>query len=116
MILVRTIMKVLPEKQKEVFQTLLSLIEPSGKEKGCLNYGVFTDIKEGNVFNVISEWETHQHLENHIRSDRFSVLLGTRSLLCESVKIQITTDAGSEGIKIVNSVRNKTFLLNSDLS
>ena len=41
MIIVRITMKVLPEKQKEVMQTLLSLIEPVGKEKGCLSYDVF---------------------------------------------------------------------------
>ena len=57
MIVVRTTMNVLPEKQKEVLQTLLSLIEIPGKEKGCLSYGIFCDIEDKNVFNLISEWE-----------------------------------------------------------
>ncbi len=30
---------------KEVFQTLLSMIEQPGKEKGCLSYGIFCDIE-----------------------------------------------------------------------
>ena len=34
MIIVRTIMTVLPEKQKEVLQTLLSLTRSAGKGKG----------------------------------------------------------------------------------
>jgi len=87
MILVRIIMNVLPEKQKEVLQTLLSMIETMGKEKGCLSYGIFCDIEDKNVFNLISEWETRQHLDHHMGSDRFSVLLGTKSLLCEPLKI-----------------------------
>jgi len=107
MILVRIIMNVLPEKQKEVLQTLLSLIEPSEKEKGCLSYGIFCDIEDKNAFSLISEWNTRQHLDHHIRSDRFSVLLGTKSLLCEPLKIQIFTVSGSEGIEAVNSVRTK---------
>jgi quinol monooxygenase YgiN len=107
MIIAITIMNVFPEKQKEVLQTLLSLIEPPAKEKGCLSYGIFCDIEDKNVFNLISEWETRKHLEHHLRSDRFSVLLGTKSLLCEPLNIQIFTISGSEGTETVNSARKK---------
>jgi len=44
MIVVRIIMNVFPEKQKEVMQMLLSMVEPSGKESGYLSYGIFCDI------------------------------------------------------------------------
>ena len=100
-------MNVLPEKRKEVLQTLLSLIEPIGTEKGCLSYGVFCDIEDKNVFKLISEWETRQQIDHHISSDRFSVLLGTKSLLCEPLKIQIVTVSDSKEIEAVNSVRKK---------
>ena len=40
MIVLRTIMNVLPEKQKEVLQTLISLIKFSGDKNGCLSYGI----------------------------------------------------------------------------
>jgi quinol monooxygenase YgiN len=100
-------MNVLPEKQKEVMQTLLSMIEPLGQKNGNLSYGIFCDIEEKNVFNLISEWETRQDLNRHIRSDKFSVLLGTKSLLSEPLKIQIFTVSDSEGIEAVNSLRKK---------
>ena len=111
MIIVRTIINVLPEKQKEVLQTLLSMIEPPGKEKGCLSYGIFRDIEDKNFFNLISEWETRQHLDYHLKSDRFSVLLGTKSLLCEPLKIQILTVSDSAGIEAVKSAREKKKLI-----
>jgi quinol monooxygenase YgiN len=107
MILVRIIMNVLPEKQKEVLQTLLSLIETPGKEKGCLSYGIFCDIEDKNVFNLISEWETRQHLDDYIKSYRFSVLLGTKSLLCEPPQIGIHTVSHSEGMEAIDAVRSK---------
>jgi len=107
MIVVRIIMNVLPEKQKEVMQTLLSMIDPAGKEKGCLSYGIFCNIEDKNVFNLISEWETRQHLDNHIRSYRFSILLGTRSLLSELLKIQIHTVLHSEGVEAVQTAKGK---------
>ena len=107
MIVVRMIMKVLPEKHKEVMQTLLSMIESPGKDSRYLSYGIFCDIENKNVFNLISEWETRKDLDDHIRSYRFSVLLGTKSLLCEPLKIQIFTVSKSEGIESVNSIRKK---------
>ena len=107
MIIFRIIITVLPEKQKEVLLTLLSLIERPEKEKGCLSYGIFTDIEDKNVFNLISEWQTRQHLDHHIISDKFSVLLGIKSLLKEQIKIQIVTVSDSEGVEAVNALRKK---------
>ena len=105
--IIRTIMNVLPEKQKEVLQTLISLVEPQGNENGCLSYGIFCDIEDKNMFNLISEWKTRKHLDFHMGSDRFGILLGTKSLLCEPLKFQIFTVSNSEGIEAVNSVRKK---------
>jgi quinol monooxygenase YgiN len=100
-------MNVIPEKQKEVMQTLLSMITSQEKVNGYLSYGIFCDIEDKNVFNLISEWETRQDLNRHLRSDRFSVLLGTKSLLCEPLQIQIYTVSGSEGIEAINSARKR---------
>lgn len=90
-IMVRIIIHVLPEKQQEVLQTLLSLIEPSRKEQGCLSYGVFRNIEDEHILNVISEWESSRHLALYKSSDRFRVVLGTKSLLQEPLKVQILT-------------------------
>jgi quinol monooxygenase YgiN len=110
MIVVRMIMNVLPEKHKEVMQTLLSMIESPAKDSRYLSYGIFCDIEDKNIFNLISEWETRKDLDHHMRSDRFSVLLGTKSLLCEPLKIQIFTVSHSEGIEAIDAVRSKRIL------
>ena len=106
MIIVRIIMNVLPEKQKEVMQTLVSMIEPTGKEKGCLRYEVFRDIEDKNVFSLIEEWETRDDLKHHIRSGRFGVLLGIKSLLCEPSKIRIHTVSHTEGMEAIHAARD----------
>jgi quinol monooxygenase YgiN len=107
MILARIIMNALPEKQKEVMQTLLSMIETAGKEKGCLCYDVFCDIDGKTVFNMIEEWETRKDLDRHIRSERFSVLLGIKSLLAKPLEIKIHTISHSEGEEVINRLRKK---------
>ncbi len=105
MIVVRTIMNVLPEKQKEVLQTLVSMHEPPGKTSGCRSYGIFCDIEDKNVFSLISEWRTREDLDRHIRSERFSVLLGTKSLLAKPLEMKIHTVSHSEGMEIVKTLR-----------
>ena len=107
MIIVRITMNVLPEKQKEVMQTLLSMIETAIKEKGCLSYNCFCDIDGKTVFNLIEEWETREDLERHIRSERFGVLLGTKSLLAKPLEMKIHTVSHSEGVEVVNALRGK---------
>jgi len=107
MIIVRIIMNVLPDKLKEVRQTLLSLIGPPGNRGEYLSFNIFSDIEDGTVFNLISEWETRQDLVTYIMSDKFSVLLGTKSLLGEPLKIQISTVSRLEGMETVNAIRKK---------
>jgi quinol monooxygenase YgiN len=107
MIIVRITMDVLPEKQLEFTQTLLSMIEPTGKEAGCLSYAVFCDIEDKNRFSLLEEWESRKDLDHHIRSHRFGVLLGTKTLLCEPPKIQINTVSQSEGMEAIDAARDK---------
>lgn len=107
MIIVRITLNALLEKRTEVMQTLLSMIEPTEKERGCLSCHGFRDIEDKNGFGLVAKWETRGDLDEHIKSDRFSVLLGTKSLLCEPPHIEIHTVSHSEGMETVNAVRGK---------
>jgi len=106
-IIVRISMKALVVKRTEVMQTLLSMIQSARKEKGCLSYDVFWDFDGKTVFNLIEEWKTREDLNRHIRSEKFSVLLGTKSLLAEPLEMKIHTVSRSEGMEVVNSLREK---------
>ncbi len=107
MIIVRITMNALIEKRTEVMQTLLSMIEPTENGRGCLSCHVSRDIENKNVFSLIEEWETREDLDDHIKSARFSVLLGTKSLLCEPQQIEIHTVSKSEGMEVIYATRNK---------
>ena len=107
MIIVRITMNVLPEKHKEVMQTLLSIVEPAVKTKGCLSYEVFRDIEDKHVFNMIEEWESREDLDRHIQSEIFGVLLGTKSLLTKPSEFNFHTVSHSEGVEVINALRGK---------
>ncbi len=105
MIIVQIILSTLPEKQKEVMQTLLSMIEPPANGNGLLSYGIYHDLEDITVFKLMSEWESRQHLNVHLNSDRFGVLLGTKSLLSKPIDIKILTVAHVEGMNAVKKAR-----------
>jgi len=105
MIVIRIAMNVLPEKQKELVQTILSMIGPMEKEAGCLSCALFCNIEDKNLLILLEEWQTRKDLNRHLRSEMFSVLLGTKSLLCDRPQIQIHTVSHSEGMESVNATR-----------
>jgi quinol monooxygenase YgiN len=109
MIVVRIIMNVFPDKQLEVMQTLLSMIGPVEKEAGCLSHSVFCDIRDENCFCLVEAWQSREDLNRHFTSHRFGALLGTKTLLCEPLEIQIHTVSKSEGMEIVHAARSKTL-------
>ena len=107
MIIVKILMNALPEKRKEVFQTLLSRIDSIRQKKGCQCCHVFQDIENENIFCLIENWEAREDLENHIRSPAFGVLLGTKFLLKEPHDIQIHTVLHTEGKELFDAVNGK---------
>jgi quinol monooxygenase YgiN len=115
MIIVKITLNALADKHLEVTQTLLSLIEPVGKEQGCKNYNVFCDIHDKNHFCLLEEWETKENLDHHIRSRRFGVLLGIKTLLQEPLDIQIYTTSHPKGMEAIEAVRAKGVVYDEDI-
>jgi quinol monooxygenase YgiN len=106
-IIVRIKLNALPEKRKELMQTLFSMIESIGKERGCLSHHVLRDIENENVFSLIDEWGTRNDLDQYISSVKFGILLGTKSLLCEPPVVQIHTVSNIEEMATIDAARDK---------
>lgn len=107
MVIISITMNALQEKRTEIMQTLLSMIEPTENERGCLRCRALCDIENKNFFSLIEHWKTREDLNDHLKSDRFSVLLGTKSLLYEPPIIDIHTISLSEGMETVHTARGK---------
>jgi quinol monooxygenase YgiN len=106
MIVIKITMNVIPGKQLEMTQTLISMAEPTAQEGGCISYRIFCDIEDKNRLCLLEEWKTRKYLDQHMASHRFGVLLGTKALLSEPLDIQIFTVSRSEGMEAVRRVRN----------
>jgi len=105
MIVVKITMNVLPEKQKELVQTLLSMIGSMEMEPGCQSYALFCNMEDKNILNLLEEWQSRKDLDQHLQSDMFGVVLGTKSLLIEPHGIHIYTINRSEGMEAVHTAR-----------
>ena len=77
------------EKCLELKQSLLALIKPTRKEKGCLSLNIFQDIENDNGFSLIQMWQTRDDLNEYLRSDLFNVLIGARYLLSRPSEISV---------------------------
>jgi quinol monooxygenase YgiN len=105
MVIVIMKLNVLPEKCLELKQTLLALIESARKDKGCLSHNVLQDLENDNGLSLIEVWESREDLDHRLRSDKFTVLMDTRSLLTRPPEITMNEVSHSSGWEAVEAVR-----------
>ena len=100
MVIVIVKMNVLPVKFLELKQTLLALSGPTRKDKGCLSHNVFQDIEDDNSITLVEQWESWEDFDDHMGSDRFAVLMGTRSLLSCPPELTVNTVSHSSELEL----------------
>ena len=59
------------------------------------------------VFNLIEEWDTQKEMEDHLKSEMFSAIIGAKSLLIEDPNISIRVISYSAGMESVDKARGK---------
>ena len=90
-------MKVFPEKRKELFQTLKSLVSSIRSQKGCRRCEFCVSAEDENEFCLIGEWENREDLDTHLGSELFKVLLGAMNLLKNPHEMNLYTDVSKPG-------------------
>jgi quinol monooxygenase YgiN len=94
-------LRVRPEKRDEFLQTIRSIQSGLKEETDLTKSCLYQDMDDIQVFHLIEEWATQDSLERHIRSERFSILMGALKVLCleSEVKYQISSD--TPGRKVI---------------
>jgi quinol monooxygenase YgiN len=78
-----TRISVKPEKKKELYQTILPLLDPIRQEKGCLTCNFFLDAGDSCESLLLAEWESESDLKEHLHSAHFGLLSAAISVLAE---------------------------------
>jgi quinol monooxygenase YgiN len=69
-------MKAKPGKEAEVRKELLSLLEPSRKDEGCLSYNLHQAVENPALFLFYENWASKAHLERHLQQPALQGALG----------------------------------------
>jgi quinol monooxygenase YgiN len=105
MIILRVILNVSPEKQRELKQTLKSMVSDIQRTTLCSQVSTYSDIEDDNRILMLSHWENRHDLNDYLRSEKFSALLGTGMLLTSALLALIDTVAVREGLEAIMAVR-----------
>ncbi|MGB3267460.1 MAG: putative quinol monooxygenase [Microcoleus sp.] len=57
-----------PEKVAELKSLLLSIVEPTRQEQGCIKYELLQNQADPTDFTFVEEWESADLLEQHLAS------------------------------------------------
>ena len=76
----------------EIIQTLQGYARKAKELKGCTDVHVYNDTEDENAFFLIEEWLDHRDLEEHVASDLFAALRGSKELLAKPPEIRFMAE------------------------
>jgi len=59
------------EKRELVKSEFLKLIAPTHLEEGCIEYNMYQDNENPNLFIFIENWESEELLQKHMKTEHF---------------------------------------------
>jgi quinol monooxygenase YgiN len=71
-----------PGKEAELKKALISLVVPTRKENGCINYDLHVSPEDAGKFLFHENWTTKAALDAHLKNDHIQVLLPRMNELC----------------------------------
>jgi quinol monooxygenase YgiN len=82
--------KAKPGNENSVRQELLSLVAPSRKDTGCLNYDLHQGLDNPALFLFHENWTSKAHLDQHLQKpDLQAVLARVSQLVAEPPQITL---------------------------
>jgi len=75
------------------------------KEEGCLNYNVYTQFENKNIFCLIGDFNNYGSMENHFKSKSFGILIGAAGVLGKSFKMKHSEVMKSGGLEMAKSLK-----------
>ncbi len=84
------VLKAKPGREAQVRKELQSLVEPSRKDAGCINYDLHQGCEVPTLFMFHENWVSKEHLDAHLaKAELQSVLARVSVLLAEPPQITL---------------------------
>jgi len=82
--------KAKPGKEAEVLKALMSLVGPSRKDPGCVNYDLHQSQENAECFLFHENWESRELLGKHLaKPDLQATIASVRELVAEPPEISL---------------------------
>jgi quinol monooxygenase YgiN len=94
-------------KRRELISSYRLIAEQTSGEAACLSCRFSQDIDDENIIVIEQTWAQRSDLDDYLRSDIFSALLGAVKLLGQTHEIRIIDGSQTEGEKAVEVARSK---------
>jgi quinol monooxygenase YgiN len=83
-------MKAKPGKEEELKTALESLVEPTSREKGYVNYDLHQALDDPGVFYFYENWESAEDLDAHLAAPHLTRFAGRLDELLDERGLTIT--------------------------
>jgi quinol monooxygenase YgiN len=96
---VNILLRVRSGKHEEFLQAIQSIQNDLKTETGLKKTVLYRDVNDFSAFHLTEEWATQAAMEQYLRSDRFSVLMGIFKVLC--TESEITYQINDQSLELV---------------
>jgi len=93
-----------PGKREEILGVLLRLKGPTEVVKGCRACRILEDAEHDHVLTYLVQWDTEEQVEEHLRSERFRMLLPYIEMSAEPPQVDFSTIDRIRGIEFLVAV------------
>lgn len=80
MICVSALFNLKEEKREESTEALMSLIEPSRKDEGCILYNMHISAEDECQIMFYEQWQSQELLDQHLQTDHLKTALSSVDL------------------------------------
>lgn len=103
--------RVNPNKRTEFLQVVNSLFNSNQNNIGYISYDAYQNTQDPNSLYLVQLWENIDLLNEHLRSEMFTVFLGAMKILLEGEPVvEIHTIYETETIKSIDELIGRTFI------
>jgi len=97
--------KVPRDQRKNFLDAARLVVGPTRVQPGCISCRFYQDLDDPDAVFLIEEWETRKELDNHIKSDRYRIVLSLLDMSEKPPEFRLSTISETEGMEALEAVR-----------
>lgn len=95
-----------PRAQRNTFlDAARRVIGPTEVQPGCISCRFYQDVNDSDAVLLVEEWKTRQDLEQHLKSDRYRIVLSLLDMSEKPPEFKLCTIQKTEGLKALEAIR-----------